>query len=328
MSGTAATGAAISSGVVSVKCKTGAGSGSTNAAGNFTVSVGGGAFPCAVKVTATNGMALYSIAEGPGSSANVNVSPLTDLVVAATAGATSESVFTNFDSLMQAKVTGLALVNGKNTVAIALRSVMNLTNVDPLKDALVAGSGVGLDAQLDQLAVSMKKAALNTTDLGSLIVTNGGAASNSVLAAAFGVPVNPMPANILVDRLGQASPLRMKIAVTENGVFNGAGYDFHKFDGTMTPCTYTSENAATCHGTNGVFTSASQGRPLSQNGAANSTILTAGPDLFGFTFFGTVTGNTWSGTFIKDPAMGEPRTDWGTFSVDVVFQSGSISIGR
>lgn len=328
VTGTAATGAAIASGAVSAKCKTGTGSGITNAKGNFSLAVVSGTLPCVVKVTALSGAVLYSVAEGSGSSASVNVSPLTDVIVAAAAGSSSESVYTNFDALAQAKVTGLALVNAKNSIAVALRSVMNLANVDPLKDVLVAGSGVGLDAQLDQLSASLKKAGLSTADLGSVIVANGGPVSNAILAAAFGVPVSPMPANTLVDRLGQIFPLRVKVAVAENGAFNGASYEFHKLDGTMTPCTYSSENAATCHGTNGVFSVASQGRPLSQNGAITATSLTAGPDMFGFTFSGTVTGNTWSGTFTKDPAMGESRTDWGTFSADVVFQGGSISIGR
>ena len=328
LAGVAATGAAISSGAVAVKCKNGIGNATTSGTGGFTVTVAGGTFPCIVKVTAVNGVALHSVADGSGSSVMVNVSPLTDLIVAAASGASSASTYDTFDTSAQAKVTGLAMASAKNSVAIALTSVLSLANVDPIKDTLVAGSGTGLDGQLDQLAAAMKRTALTIADLGAIVVKNGGPVSNSILAATFGLPYKPMSVNTLVDSLGQIFPLRVNVAIAAAGVFNGAFYDFHKLDGTTTPCTYSSANAATCHGTNGVFSVASQSSPLLQSGAMSATTLIAGPDLFGFTFRGVVIGTTWSGTFVKVPTKDDPRTDWGTFSVDAVFQGGSITVGN
>jgi hypothetical protein len=47
---------------------------------------------------------------------------------------------------------------------------------------------------------------------------------------------------------GESYPLRAGLTIDSSGAVTGGAYDFHKLDGTMTPCTHSATNDATCHG--------------------------------------------------------------------------------
>lgn len=80
ISGTAATGAAIASGAVSVTCKTGTGTATTGSDGSYTVKTSNPSEgPCVISVTTTTGVVLRSFASGDG--AKANVTPLTEMLV-------------------------------------------------------------------------------------------------------------------------------------------------------------------------------------------------------------------------------------------------------
>ena len=111
---------------------------------------------------------------------------------------------------------------------------------------------------------------------------------------------------------GQSYPLRASFTINSAGFITGGEYDFHKLDGTMTPCTYSVANDATCHGASNTISITSQSGLLTSSGAASPITLNAGPDSYGFIFNGTMTGTTWSGTWTNST-----QTGGGTFSVNV-----------
>ena len=85
LSGTAATGLALASAQVDIKCATGTGSATTNASGAYTASISGAVLPCIIRVTGAAGGAaivLHSVAEAGTTAdsvttATANVTPLT-----------------------------------------------------------------------------------------------------------------------------------------------------------------------------------------------------------------------------------------------------------
>lgn len=176
LQGTAATGAAIAGAAVDVKCAAGSGSATTATNGNFTVSIEGGSLPCVLRVTPAGGATLHSVAAGSGS-VTVNLTPLSELIVAQAAGGDAAALYANFDAAAQAKVATAALATASAAVAAALAGVVDLAGVDPLKDTLVAanGSNAGnaLDQKLDALNDALSAARTDLAALNALLLANG-----------------------------------------------------------------------------------------------------------------------------------------------------------
>jgi hypothetical protein len=106
ISGTAAVGAALAGATVDVKCATGSGSATTGADGSFSVSIDNAVRPCVLAVTSPAGATLHSIVEaGSGATAVANITPLSELMVAALAQGDTAAFFTNFDAAAQATLT-------------------------------------------------------------------------------------------------------------------------------------------------------------------------------------------------------------------------------
>ena len=121
LTGTAATGAAISGGPVTVKCASGTGSATTNADGSYTVIVSNGAFPCLAKVTAADGSVLNSVVTGTGgSSAVANITPVTQLIVASLAGGDPAAYFAAFDATAATGVTSAKVAAAQTSVVATL----------------------------------------------------------------------------------------------------------------------------------------------------------------------------------------------------------------
>lgn len=116
---------------------------------------------------------------------------------------------------------------------------------------------------------------------------------------------------------GESYPLRVNIFINAAGLVTGANYDYHKLDGTMTACTYSAANHATCHGTASDFGAPAAPVTLSPNGALSTMLLTSGQDQYGYTFTGNMTGTTWAGTWNKVATPNSNLAASGTFSVVV-----------
>lgn len=171
LNGVAATGLAMANSAVSVKCASGTGSATTNTNGSYTVVVDGGALPCIVKVTGMvdgNEVSLHSIAEGTGTTATANVTPLTEIILARAAGRTPAALFETFEAAPTA-VSGAALAQAITEMVSVLNTSLdvNLGTIDPFKSTLAAatttaGTGDTHDQLLDLLKTKLDTSALAT----------------------------------------------------------------------------------------------------------------------------------------------------------------------
>ncbi len=236
LSGTAATGAAISGQVVAIDVN-GVVSppATTTAAGAFTVDVSGMTGPFILSVIGTaNGqqVSLTSVATAAGQT--VNVTPLTDLIVSTAAGqpagtslvnACQPTVTAQCQAALASATSGSNLTSAVQTVKTMIQPI-NPGGTDPLNGSFQA-DGTGLDKTLDQILVSPATAQGATatvtliatkTDLGSVALagTAGTAPTTQVTA--------PVAADLTKSDTAAAVLNEIKACVaTFNGAFaNGA----------------------------------------------------------------------------------------------------------
>lgn len=158
LEGTAAIGAPISAGTVIVKCATGTPlQTTTSASGVWSVAFSGQTLPCAVQVAGGSlpgSVTLHSVAVQPGV---VNITPLTDLVVARLTGQNPGSWFASVSPTQLQAVTanavGAAVDALKATLALGA-----LNPVDPIRTAFQATRGNAMDDILEALADAMAAA--------------------------------------------------------------------------------------------------------------------------------------------------------------------------
>jgi hypothetical protein len=171
VSGLAATGAPMANAVVSVKCVTGATvSGVTGADGSFNLTLQAGqTLPCMIKVTRGNpDVTLYSLATGTG---YVNVTPLTDLVLAQALGADPAAAFAPFGSASASRIEA-ALPAAKAYVSAQIQALLGSS---PEADALSGRFQIGDadDKLLDALGVKLGAAKKTMSDLRELAAKGG-----------------------------------------------------------------------------------------------------------------------------------------------------------
>ena len=170
LTGTAATGAAIVGGQVAAKCAAGSGSATTSATGAYTMAITNGALPCALRVTTSDGTVLHSVQPGAGAttaSFNVNVTPLTEMVLAA---ATGQSPASFFDAMGSTTAMSDSAVNDAlATVKAALSAVADLGSTNPLSDELVAATSSSAGNPHDQKIDAVMAAVLAYDAVGQAI---------------------------------------------------------------------------------------------------------------------------------------------------------------
>jgi hypothetical protein len=165
ISGTAATGAPIVGQVIAIDATGQAFSATTSALGAYTVDVAGGTAPFILSVTGmSGGMAttLNSVATKPG--LTVNITPLTDLIVATAAGrpagvGLAALCVSDVAPDQAACHSALTAATSGTRLSDALAAVkkmiapLDAAGADPLNGAFVA-NGSGMDAVLDQILVT------------------------------------------------------------------------------------------------------------------------------------------------------------------------------
>lgn len=191
LAGTAATGAAIAGATVEAKCANGTGSATTQADGRYSIEIASGSLPCVLAVRPATGAVLHSAIDGSGAaSVNVNITPLSELVVAKLAAGAPSDLFTNFDAAAQAKITAAALDAAIAAVTVALQGAVDLAGINPIKDPLVAANastaGNTLDQKLDQLQARLAAANLRLAQLAEAVA--GGGSTLSALRNTLGCP--------------------------------------------------------------------------------------------------------------------------------------------
>ena len=159
VSGTAATGAPLVSSVT-VTCKTGSGSATSNLDGSFTVLVTNGVGPCLLSLTA-NGTTLFSVTSGNAATQVANITPMTNLLVRYLSNVPGMVALTPADwfalsttQSLLADTTALntRIVNDFIPAVIAIEPTLLLTNASFLSTAFKADPAVSNDdADLETL---------------------------------------------------------------------------------------------------------------------------------------------------------------------------------
>lgn len=175
ISGTAATGAAISNGTVEVRCKNGSGTGTTNFEGKFSVDVSSGALPCILKATdPVSNLELHSVVEDGASKANI--SPATELVSANLLGDLPANIFANFTGTAQSKISTQNISNAVTKIQAATAAIgpdADMTGIDVMKGTLTAATelaaGNSSDKKIDALMASLAASDKKISDLTSLL---------------------------------------------------------------------------------------------------------------------------------------------------------------
>lgn len=174
VSGTAATGAAMANANISVVCAAGSGTATTSTSGTYTASVTGGALPCVLSATSSDGKTvLRSIVAGSGKTdSTANITPLSELLIAQLSGTDPKSFVAGFNAATTVSATDLAAAQ-KALLQVLTAAGVDTSNVgDILGGTLTAGSGAGYDGVLDKLQTVLTAAGVTLTDLTSAVSSN------------------------------------------------------------------------------------------------------------------------------------------------------------
>ena len=200
ISGTAATGTAISSGTVEAKCKSGTGTATTNYDGTFTIDISSGSLPCMLKATdPVSNLTLHSVVETGATI--TNISPATELVTANLFGNTPALVFADFTNSVQEKITTTNIATAVATFQAAttvLGTEADMTGIDVMKGSLSAATelapGNPADKKIDALMSALAAADKKISDLTSLMKSaTSSADAVSGLRSVVGSAVDSLP---------------------------------------------------------------------------------------------------------------------------------------
>lgn len=260
LSGTTAIGMALSNATVEVKCAAGTGTATATGAGTYSITIAQGKLPCVLQVTgagAASGVVLRSVVQagstdaGTGvTTAKVNVTPLTELVVAQLAGTLPRDFFASFDGTAAAGVTPEKVAAATSAITGALKAAgVDLGGIDPLTSDLVAATGTtagnAYDQALDALAAKVSTDALPL--LVTQVATAASAGSSTQLAAAMtavqggGLPGCPyvLSGNFrAIDYLGRMTLRPIDFSARTFGAGDGVNQMALVQDGTN-PCAFT-----------------------------------------------------------------------------------------
>lgn len=189
ITGLAATGAAIGNAALTGVCATGTLSGTTASDGTYTLTLDGGqALPCLLRVTPVAGAALHSLAAAGG---RVNITPLTELMLAHAAGGNPADRYANFNATVGAALA--AGLSAAQTYVNAQLAAVGLAapSIDPVTGSFAVGDAN--DLILDNLAARLQSASSSLASLVGAAAT--GAAFSGVISSGSPSPSpSPSPA--------------------------------------------------------------------------------------------------------------------------------------
>lgn len=238
LSGLAATGAGIANASVTAKCASGTPlSGTTDGNGSYTLVLDGRSLPCMVQVTGgTPSVTLHSFAQAAG---RVNITPVTDLIVAKALGADPAAAFAGYTSTNGASIeTGLAAA--KTYVSTQIGNITGGSIADPLTGAFAVGDAD--DKVLDALGNAMTAAGKTIAQLRSQAQT--GASLSSTVAPYLAAP----------SGLGATASSSTAIGLVWNAVPGATGYKIYRGSGSgvTTAGTATATSTSTSYSDTGL----------------------------------------------------------------------------
>ncbi len=168
--GTAATGAPIVGGTVTVTCASGSGQATTAANGSYSVTLTSGVAPCLVQVSG-GGLTYYSmVATGSANPSTVNLTPLTTLMTAQVLGAVPTSTTLTPD--IQARLTAANIASARGALTTALNGRVDIAAFDPIATAFAIGDAT--DQRLDQFGDVLAAAGTDLQTVAAALVANPG----------------------------------------------------------------------------------------------------------------------------------------------------------
>lgn len=229
VSGTAATGAAISGGTVSMNCVSGASAtGTTAADGSYALSVSGITFPCVARVSYGTSDKLHTFVSGTGTA---NITPVTELLLANLTGGSAADAFDKFDAakaraLTAAQVT--AAIAAVKAYLVTLGVSVTDFPADPIGVKLTAKAGTvsgdKFDAVLDDLQAKLKAASKKLSDAVAEVAKGGSAAGAGSTPA--GTPGTLTVTNAAkASRNGSFAVQGAMFVTTDSSGFNGSSKD-------------------------------------------------------------------------------------------------------
>lgn len=193
LSGVAAVGDPIVGGAIAVKCAGGAAlATTTSASGGWQVSISGQTLPCAVQVSGgtvggtANTTPYHSIAVSFGT---INVTPLTDLVVAQLLATAPQ---TWFGTPVFSAVNASAINSALNSVVTGLGIANTVGTVNPLTTSFTAQVGNPVDNLLEALKTALANLSQTYADLLSA-AQSGNYAAFTGFGTAFSTAYQALP---------------------------------------------------------------------------------------------------------------------------------------
>jgi len=198
ISGTAATGAAISGGKVEYVCASGTGTGTTTSdgTGSYKVTVSGGTLPCLGQVTASDKSVYHTLiaADSSGATtATANITPMTELVVASVAGTDTSDYYASFTSMSKdsktTAVTTAKVEAAQKDVKATLSDsgITTLGDTDLLKGTLRPGSSTDTyDKALETLKTNLATGGSDIKTLSGTVAASSATSSGASASAGTG----------------------------------------------------------------------------------------------------------------------------------------------
>jgi hypothetical protein len=173
LSGIAATGAAIPSGTISTRCVSGTPAvATTSASGAFSIDITSATLPCMLELQYTDAASATQYLHSYATSAGVvNITPLTELIVAAALRGVPQTSFTaatlDWSAISANIVTGIATVRARlASLGVAVANFPTNPIIEAFVAAYAAITGDSVDALLDDLRA---KIASTSTPLSTLV---------------------------------------------------------------------------------------------------------------------------------------------------------------
>ena len=181
LSGTVATAAPLAGAAVTATCARGGGSTTADASGAYVEKLDDASLPCVVVATSADGATvLRSVAAGTGAAdATVQVTPLTELLVAQLAGAAPGIFAANFNAATTVDPTSLQQAQATLLQSLAQANVDLSGVTDVVAGALQPASGSGYDAALQHLASALADSGSSLEQLATAVATSAGLGSQT-----------------------------------------------------------------------------------------------------------------------------------------------------